>query len=301
MHGACTNNTTDNNIMCNETLPKQRSNYFVIVKLSFFLAFASVLRNITKLNDAVYHGHIRTQNDDIRLPKKENYVVENSFVPRKKYNGLRAIVTGLEHSGATNVGRILANAPCVIGAYETGYLLAPTPRDIESVMPWFEWNTASKNMSIENYRLVPDDIEAMKNATNFLDMYNILRHRSYLFNTLEPNCSKPSYMIDKTPRYIYPQYFEQVLNKTPGVPVVVARMNHDALNEAWRRNGGGDIPRELYNQVHDNVWAMKRKYPNRIFIVKEEDILKYPDAVMAEAFHHVGLEWDSEYLEMKGA
>ena len=58
-------------------------------------------------------------------------------------------------------------------------------------------------------------------------------------------------MIDKTPRYVYPQYFEQILDKTPGIPV-------------------------------------------------EEDLMKHPDAVMTDVFHHVGLDWKTEYLQMEG-
>ena len=55
---------------------------------------------------------------------------------RHGFSALRAIVTGLEHSGTTVFSKILFNVPCIIGAWETGLLLAKTPRDIRRVQPW---------------------------------------------------------------------------------------------------------------------------------------------------------------------
>ena len=43
---------------------------------------------------------------------------------------------------------------------------------------------------------------------------------------------------------------------------------------------------------------MKKKYPLRILIVS--DMEKYPEQTMLDIFHHVGLEWKDEYLNMTG-
>ena len=216
-------------------------------------------------------------------------------------HGLRAIVTGLEHSGTTLTGSILYNIPCVIGAFETGYLIAESPKEIETVHPWFLWNMKKSNRTNFNYRLVDEDVEAMKNVTDFMQMYDILRQRSYLFNNLndEEYCETPYQMVDKTPRYIYPAYFEQVLEKTPGVPVIVTKKNFNKLKESWDARKG-NLTQQFYDEVFDNVWKMKMKYKGRILIIHEEDVMEHPEATMQDVFNHIGIEFKTEYLQMTG-
>ena len=220
---------------------------------------------------------------------------------QKSTHGLRAIVTGLEHSGTTLTGSILYNIPCVIGAFETGYLIAESPKEIETVHPWFLWNMKKSNRTNLNYRLVDEDVEAMKNVTDFMQMYDILRQRSYLFNNLndEEYCETPYQMVDKTPRYIYPAYFEQVLEKTPGVPVIVTKKNFNKLKESWDARKG-NLTQQFYDEVFDNVWKMKMKYKGRILIIHEEDVMEHPEATMQDVFNHIGIEFKTEYLQMTG-
>ena len=196
---------------------------------------------------------------------------------------------------------LLYNTPCVIGAFETGYLLAGEPKLIENVQPWYRWNSASTNTLDLNYRLTPEDVEAMKKSTNFLDMYHILRQRSYLFNELidEDYCQKPYDMIDKTPLYVHKVHFESVLEKTPNVPVIVTQKGYEKLRKSWNKRND-TITTMFYNETFDNVWLMKKKFPKRILIIQEEDLMKYPERVMLDVFQHVGLEWKDEYLQMEG-
>ncbi len=212
---------------------------------------------------------------------------------------LRAIVVGLEHSGTTIVSQVMFNAPCAIGATETGFLIADSPADIGSVSPWIDWNQKSWNYFF--YRLKPEDIEAMKKAKDFPEMIDILRHRSPLFNDLvdEPHCQKPYQMIDKTPKYIYPEYFEKVLRKTPGVPVVVLKKHYESLHKSWARRND-NLTSEFYDGVYNNVENMMEKYPNRIIIVDYDKFKREPDSVMQEVFEFTGLSWDPDYLEMTG-
>ncbi len=221
--------------------------------------------------------------------------------------GLRAIVTGIEHSGTTLTGALLYNAPCVIGAFETGFLLATTPQTFDMVQPWFRWNNASNDVLDLNYRLHPDDVAAMKSASNFMDMYDVLRRRSYLFNDLNDggNCTKPYQMVDKTPLYVYPNNFETILKRTPGVPVIVTKKNYEKLKESWdRRNSTPPKPytsfQNFYHATFNNVCKMMDKYPNRIIIIQEEELMSNPNTVMKLVFDHVGLVWKSEYLNMTG-
>ena len=217
------------------------------------------------------------------------------------HEGLLAIVTGLEHSGTTLIGSVLFNAPCVIGAFETGYLAAETPSVIDKVEPWYHWNMARTNVTDLSYRLTDDDIEAMKKAPDFIQMYDILRHRSYLFNNLndEEYCEKPYNMIDKTPLYVRPSYFESILEKSPGVPVIVLKKKFDNLKDSWDARND-TLTQQFYDEVFDNVWNMKVKYKGRILIIHSEDIMTHPEATMIDIFEHIGLEFKTEYLQMKG-
>jgi hypothetical protein len=52
--------------------------------------------------------------------------------------------------------------------------VAGTPRGIENVKPWFQWNNASMNRRDINYHLHPDDIIEMKGVNDSMKMYNIL-------------------------------------------------------------------------------------------------------------------------------
>lgn len=217
------------------------------------------------------------------------------------HGGLRAIVTGLEHSGTTLMAALLFNAPCAIGSAETGYLLADSPAEIEAVSPWFDWNNAGDDTLLLSYGLTPWDLVAMKNATDFFEMYDVLRRSSRLFNDLddEAYCRRPFQMIDKTPRYVYPEHFEAVLKKTPGVPIIVVKKDYDDQRESWSRRRG-NLTREFYNKTFENVREMERHYPGRIVTIREEDLMTNPDDVMRGVFRHIGLEWKSEYLNMTG-
>lgn len=265
-----------------------------------FLFFASldVMRN-TRLYIAIING-VYPDPKIYTAPKPG--ASSNSTPPHpSSLHGLRAIVTGLEHSGTTLIGLLLINTPCIMGAYETGYLVASSPKHIEEAIPWYGWNAAGAKIKDIGYRLTKENMDIMRKTANFLDMYKILRQRSYLFNELneEEYCTKPTEMIDKTPRYATPQYFEGVLKKTPGVPVIVARKKFDKLAESWRKRGS-ILTQEFYDETYENVHKMKLKYPNRILVIDEEDLMAHPRAVMIDVFHHVGLEWNSDFLQMKG-
>jgi hypothetical protein len=229
------------------------------------------------------------------------YVTRMSAAASPSQGGLRAIVTGLEHSSTTLMGALLFNAPCVIGSAETGYLLAGSPADIGAVSPWFRWNSAGDDTLFISYGLTPLDLEAITNATDFFEMYDVLRRRSHLFSDLhdEAYCQRPYQVIDKTPRYVYPEHFEAVLKKTLGVPVIVMKKDYDDQRESWNRRHG-NLTRKFYDETFDNVRKMEELYPGRIVTIREEDLMKNPDDVMCGVFRHVGLEWKSEFLNMTG-
>jgi len=214
---------------------------------------------------------------------------------------LRVIITGMEHSGTTITGRLIMNAPCLIGATETGYLLAKTPKKIHSVLPWYNWNIDNGNDSGNDrkrmmYLLKEDDYRDMSAAENFSEMYKILRNRSHLFNDLNDfyddgrECEKPTQIVDKTPRYVWPEHFENILIKTPGVPVIVVKKPFKDMRTKQTK--------EFYDEVYNNVDKMKKRYPNRIIILNYDEFINDPETIMECIFEFVGLTWKSEYLKM---
>jgi len=132
-------------------------------------------------------------------------------------------------------------------------------------------------------------------------MYDILRSRSHLFNDVidEEYCSKPYQMVDKTPRYVYPKYFEDIVAKTPNVPVIVLVKLFEKQKESWARRGNV-LTKEFYDEVFQNVEYVQQKYPNRIMLVQYDELMADPNTVMNTVFEFIGLEWHSDYLTMTG-
>jgi len=240
--------------------------------------------------------------------------------------GLAAIITGLEHAGTTMFANMLYNVPCIMGAYETGYLLAESPAEIDSLHPTYEWNRNEVSNSSRNgfhpqlnYHLSDDDCQAMKEAKNFANMYQILRHKSRLFSSeyipttniiMADNdshshssasaCETPYQIIDKSPSYIQPEYFEDILEKTPMVPVFVLDRRDD--DKEAEEKASAAHRRHKTAIIHDNIRAMQTKYPGRIHIITFGDLMSRPETVMRQVFSILELkdEWKTEYLEMKG-
>jgi hypothetical protein len=213
---------------------------------------------------------------------------------------IRAIVTGLEHSGSNIIAKTLFNAPCMIGAPETAFLIADTPADIEE-KETKQWMDQHQNMKqLDDYTLSHDDIEVMKQAKDFLEMYNILRERSPLFEEIrEDDCSIPQ-VIDHTPQYVYPSHLEGVLSKTPGVPVIITQMSFETLSEFWAGEGR-TLTQNEYDEVFDNIENLQKKYPHRIKIIDCNTELTFDTAfVMVEVFRSLSLRWDAGFLDMSG-
>jgi len=230
-------------------------------------------------------------------------VNDSTSTPSQSFPNLRALVVGLENSGTSITSRLIMNAPCIIGAFETGFLIASEPASIDKVDPWYQWHKNNNNGSTSPflYRLQEQDYQDMKKANNFVQMYDILRSKSHLFNDLidEEYCSKPYQMVDKTPRYVYPEYFEDVVAKTPNVPVIVLVKPFEKQKESWARRNTV-LRKEWYDKVFQNVENVQQKYPHRIMLVQYDELMADPSLVMNTVFQFIGLEWQSDYLAMTG-
>lgn len=241
----------------------------------------------------------KAEDRDKSVPEEQN----NRSEEKHGLSAIKAIVTGLEHSGTTLTGFLLNNAPCVMGAFETGWLLADTPAEIETLDPWIVWHNATgTNFDVPDqmYNLANEHLHEMKQARDFDDLYDILRRTSHIFNNMidAEYCPKPSLVIDKAPRYVYPEYFEKILIKTPNTPVIVLKKEYDILKKSWARRGD-ILDEEFYNATFDNVSEMMKKYPGRIILIDYIEMMKDPSSVMKDVFSFVGLVWDETYLRME--
>lgn len=93
-------------------------------------------------------------------------------------------------------------------------------------------------------------------------MYARLRRLSTL--TLNASsateCARPLHLIDKAPAYVY--QLEEIMDKTPNIPVVVTTKEFEALETSWKKRGVAVLTRHLY----DTVEAEIQKQISRTFV-----------------------------------
>lgn len=141
--------------------------------------------------------------------------------PQSQPSGaLRCIVTGMEHTGTTVTSELIMSAPGLIGAFETGFLLAPTPGEFALVHPWYSWlnySTATGSLGLHE----PQVSELLASASHAA-MYEYVMRAS-------PLARGSRQYVDKTPRY-YTQ-LAAVMDRAPGVPVVHALVERNARRQ----------------------------------------------------------------------
>jgi len=234
----------------------------------------------------------------LQTPFHKTFPIENPNGNFIEASGLQCIITGMEHTPTDLIAELLMNVPCLVGAAETGFLLADSPSDVKSLSPWI---TRSKLPLPDNYALRAEDIHSIQNTSDFAEMYRTLRHKSPVFNgglKDDKHCELPLKMIDKTSDYIFIENFQKVLEKTQGVPVVVVKKSYKLLQISWARSGYEALQKEYYDAIYDNVGKMKNLFPGRIKIINHDDILKQPDETFKDLFEFLGRQWIPKYKSM---
>jgi len=200
-------------------------------------------------------------------------------------SGLRAIVTGMEHSGTTILSNLLKCSPAVMGAFECGVLLAPTPRQFEKVSPFYEW-------MVSEWRLSREERDGLANSSNcHAQFYEGLRRLSPLFTANDT-------ILDKTPAYM--SVLDDVMRRAPGVPVLVSYKPKDHQFESWKKRGlVGANADARYEKAQRGYERAKLAFPHRILEVNHSDVANRPDDVLPAVFAFVGLEWRPEYASLE--
>jgi hypothetical protein len=212
-------------------------------------------------------------------------------------SGLRVIVTGMQHSGTTILSSIIMNAPCIIGAVDSGFLLAKEPSKLKNVHPFYEWLTWS--LVRGKYGLTNETRDEVTSAPCFASMYYRLRRLSRLTTDSDDAeyCPRPLELMDKAPQYVYS--LPAVMSRSPGVPVIVIMKEYEAVKESWKkRNPSNVLPEEFYNRTWKTIRKSQKRYPDRIMIVHYDEFNANHDKVMQGVFDFLGMQWDSTYLTM---
>lgn len=213
--------------------------------------------------------------------------------------GLYAIVTGTEHSGTTVMSQLIMSAPKVYGGVECGMLLASEPSQFDQVVPFYEWMLVNKSSwwDISN-----DQRASLLESSCFAEMYTRLRQYSPLYQ--HPVNTK-SWVIDKTPRYI--RHLVAVMDKTPGVPVVVTLKSRENQLNSFLKRGKNRKTKEEWLEIieegRESLMNAMVKYPDRMHVVNATLLYQDPNAVMEKVFKFLKLEggWKPEYLTMEAA
>jgi hypothetical protein len=207
---------------------------------------------------------------------------------------LFTIVTGFQHSGTTMLGNLIRSDPGLAGGFECGLLShGSKPSDFKNAGLFYDWSM----WSLENdlWALSNESRDMVVNAKCDAEMYATLRTYSPIFH-IAPN--KNSYLVDKTPAYL--RYLVEVMDRTPGVPVVVAQKSDKDLWRSWRKRNFTDdrIELEILLRKRPLEEAMN-KYPGRIHIANTSRWFENPNEVLKDVYDFLGLEWHEEYLTME--
>lgn len=207
-------------------------------------------------------------------------------------SGLFAIITGMERSGTTIVSALIMSAPNLYGGFECGLLEASEPSEFRQVSPFFDWMTGPTAYE-RLWALTDEQRETLVGHSCHAEQYIQLRKDSPLFQN-----NTQSWIIDKTPRYIY--NLLSIMDRTPGVPVIVTMKTQEQQIASWRKRS--DMPdfdapatRKLVRRVNRILLQAQAKYPGRIHVVNTTELMIHPGAEMNAAFDYLGLRWKRGY------
>ena len=200
------------------------------------------------------------------------------------------LVTGMENSGTTLLSRLIMNAPQVSGAFECGVLLAPVPSELPAVQPFWSWLQGP--VSHKCWGIPTESLEHLsKTAQCHDEVYRGIYE-------LSPVINRTYEIVDKIPAYVY--HLRSVLQRAPGVPLVLVAKEKDAQLKSWHKRGVvGEKAEARYVSAVKEVQAALHEFPDRILQVDYNDIINDTSATMQRVFHFLDLgDWREDYVTM---
>ena len=192
---------------------------------------------------------------------------------------LVALVTGMEHSCTTYLSQIITLHPRVNAGFECGLLLADQPARFSDIRPFYDWMIGAPD---GQWRISPEDMQEVCRATSWLEAYRRIVRYSPLFS------GQVDLLVDKTPAYI--RQLTAVMEKVPGVPVVVATKHILLQYHSYKKRGWElDNFAALYVQAQQSLQEAQRKYCGRILVVSHGELVRKRWDQLRRICHFVGL------------
>ena len=203
----------------------------------------------------------------------------------RKKSGLFCIVAGLEHSGTTMTSMLLMNAPNLYGAFECGLLMASPGNNI----PDFWHNGLIGPTNLRLWGLTETQrYEIEHNASCIAEQYSLLRRYSPFFRP--GGINQDSWLVDKTP--LYYERLHSVMEKTPGVPVILLHKNEDEIIRSYQKRG----EKPNLEKYREQLEICQRDFPERLHVLNYTAMAEDPNKIMTDAFDFLGLQWNPDYL-----
>ncbi len=212
---------------------------------------------------------------------------------------LHCIVAGFEHSGTTLMTDLLRQHPTLDSGFEGGLLLKESPQEFLNFEPYFG-NLRS------TWKLTDSDMARICRSQNFEIAYTRMRKFSPVIT------DKSKKLFDKTPRYM--QKMSEILSRNHDIPAII--MIRDPRAVMWSsykraavRRAGLSVEtwqHEIYpiTLKHTKSYAESAlkaltMHPNRVLLVKYEDLARAPLSVLPSIFSHIGLDFSESFLNFK--
>lgn len=214
-------------------------------------------------------------------------------------NALGAIVCGFPRGGTTLATELLRQHPDLSGGFEGGFLLATEPRAFPNLEPFGA-------MALKGWQLSGEQLESVCDVDTWAELYQGLRLASPLLRKGE---RLPRWVIDKTPRYM--PVLPEVMDKAPGVPIVVmvrdpravlwswAKRASEQSTETWVRNSLESACARYCSFGRGWRNAVRRKGAELISIVHYEHLCVDPFDTARSLFEALSLGFDPSYLSFR--
>jgi len=222
-------------------------------------------------------------------------VCEHAKTNFQEASKLFVIVTGYEHSGTTMLAQLIRSAPGLFGGFECGLLLNDTQLLQDRHIPFYDWLLSDMRNDLWGLNYESRDL-VVHGARCAAERFSRLRQYSPLFHYY-PN--QNSMIVDKTPAYLSYDLLD-IMDRSPGVPVIVTMRTKEKLYQSYKGRGYSDKYIETkMTRIEKNLEAAMSKYPERIYLADTTNWTKKPNMVLQGVFDFLGLEWRSEYLTME--
>ena len=205
---------------------------------------------------------------------------------------VRAVITGVEHSGTTLLSMLLKQDAHIASGFECGFLLADRPSGFKDVHPWYEWMQEPAEQG--HWGVTPEHMESVCSSESWREAYQKLIRYSPVFDRFGAQ-----QVIDKTPRYL--SCLDGVLDKLPDfVPCIVIEKDVESLWQSHKkRNAGLAEFCECFRLYNNGLRRALAKHGQRIYRVKYAEMCTDLDKQLRNIYAILDLPYKPEYASTR--